>query len=75
MYKYEYVKLKCKFEGWGGFAGNIYRFKGIKTIIESKAKIGFRYVGFIPTKQRGTGHIEELVLVFEKKVENTDDKV
>lgn len=35
-------------------------------IIDEKAKQGWRYVGYIPTKQRGTGHIQELDLIFEK---------
>ena len=34
-----------------------------------KAKEGWRYVGFVPTKQRPTGHIQELDLVFEKKID------
>ena len=38
-----------------------------QTELNSKAKDNWRYVGFIPTKQRGTGHIAEIELVFEKK--------
>ena len=33
-----------------------------------KAKKGWRYVGFVPTIQRGTGHIQEMELGFEKEV-------
>lgn len=29
---------------------------------------GWRYVGYIPTKQRGTGHTQELDLIFEKVI-------
>ena len=35
-------------------------------IIDKRAKQGWRYIGYIPTKQRGTGHIQELDLIFEK---------
>ena len=36
--------------------------------IEKRAADGWRYVGCIPTKQRGTGHTEEMDLIFEKEV-------
>ncbi len=32
-----------------------------------RASDGWRYVGYIPTKQRGTGHMQELDLIFEKE--------
>lgn len=57
MYKYEYEKIKCEFSGWGGFSGNVYSIENYKKIIEKRAQNGWRYVGYIPTKQRGTGHI------------------
>lgn len=68
MYKYEYEKVSCDLNGWGMFSGNVYAIDDYKQIIEEKAKNGFRYVGFIPTKQRGTGHIQELELIFEKEI-------
>ena len=40
-----------------------------KTPDYKKAAAGWRYVGFIPKAQRGTGHIEEMDLIFEKEVE------
>jgi len=39
-----------------------------REIINSRAKHGWRYVGYIPTRQRGTGHVQELDLIFEKEV-------
>ena len=69
MYRYDYVKIKCKFSGWGGINGNIYGIEDYRSIIDEKAKEGWRYVGFVPTKQRATGHIQELDLVFEKKID------
>lgn len=68
MYKYEYERIKCNIKGFGGLNGVIYTTEDFKFIIETRAKNGWRYVGFIPTKQRGTGHIEELELVFEKLI-------
>ena len=39
-----------------------------RAIINKRASEGWRYVGYIPTKQRGTGHTQELDLIFEKEV-------
>lgn len=67
MYTYEYEKVIIEFSGIGLFSGNVYNIEEYKDIIEKRAKDGWRYVGFIPTKQRGTGHIEEIDLIFEKQ--------
>lgn len=67
MYRYEYEKVIISMNGFGLFNGNIYRIDDYKQIIEERASKGWRYVGFIPTKQRGTGHIQELDLIFEKE--------
>lgn len=66
MYTYEYEKIIIEFSGIGLFNGNIYSIEEYKDIINKRALDGWRYVGFIPTKQRGTGHIEEIDLIFEK---------
>lgn len=67
MYKYEYEKIDCSFGGWGAFNGNIYEVGDYQSVINERAKNGWRYVGYIPTKQRGaTGHIQEIELIFEK---------
>lgn len=68
MYKYEYEKVVCKLGGWKAFSGNIYNLEKHRKIIQERAKNGWKYVGFIPTKQRGAGHIQEMDLIFEKKV-------
>lgn len=68
MYKYEYETVSCSLSGYGLFNGTVYGIDEYKMIIEERASNGWRYVGFIPTKQRGTGHIEELELIFEKEV-------
>ena len=67
MYRYEYVSISCMFDGWGMFNGNVYSIEEYQSIINSRAEAGWRYVGYMPTKQRGTGHIEEIDLIFEKQ--------
>lgn len=69
MYKYEFEKINCNFGGWGLVHGNIYSTNEHQEIINKRAKEGWRYVGYIPTTQRGEGHIEEIDLIFEKKEE------
>ena len=66
---YSYETVSCSLSGWGGFGGNIYEIGNYRAVIDKKAQAGWRYVGFIPTAQRGTGHIEEMDLVFEKETE------
>ncbi len=65
MYIYEYERVSSDLTGWG-LSGNIYEMEAYKNIIDRRASEGWRYVGFIPALQRGTGHIEEMDLVFEK---------
>lgn len=64
MYIYEYERITNELTGWG-FAGNRYETEAYKTVIDKRAAEGWRYVGFIPAVQRGTGHIEEMDLIFE----------
>ena len=67
MYKYNFIKIECKLNGWGLMSGNVYNIEECQKIINDKAKDGWRYLGFIPTKQRGTGYIQELDSIFEKE--------
>ena len=68
MYKYDYETVSCEFGGWGIGSGNIYGIGDYREIINTRAAEGLRYVGFIPTKQLGTVHMQELDLIFEKQV-------
>ncbi|HIV67619.1 MAG TPA: DUF4177 domain-containing protein [Candidatus Butyricicoccus stercorigallinarum] len=68
MYRYEYETVCCELSGWGLGSGNVYGIEDYRAIISQRASEGWRYVGFIPTRQRGTGHIQELYLIFEKEV-------
>lgn len=67
MYTYEFEKVQTEMRGWGPMGGNRYRTEDYRTIIQARAKDGWRYVGFLPTVQRGAGHIEEIDLIFEKE--------
>lgn len=67
MYKYEYEKVSCDLDGWDFVSGNVYTIvEDYKAIIDKRANEGWRFVGHIPTVQRGTGFIQELELIFEK---------
>ena len=67
MYRYEYETVSCDFGGWGFVSGNVYNIENYRSVIEKRAGDGWRYVGYIPTKQRGTGHMQEMDLIFEKE--------
>ncbi|MDO4396098.1 MAG: DUF4177 domain-containing protein [Clostridia bacterium] len=67
MYRYEYETISCDVSGWGMVAGNVYTIENYRSIIDKRAADGWRYVGFFPTKQRGSGHAQEVDLIFEKE--------
>ena len=67
MYRYEYETVSCHFGGLGFVSGNVYNIENYRSVIEKRTGDGWRYVGYIPTKQRGTGHTQEMDLVFEKE--------
>ena len=69
MYQYERETVTYDLGGWGLVSGNVYSIaEDFLEIIQKRANNGWRYVGFIPTKQCGTGHTEEIALIFEKEV-------
>lgn len=68
MYTYEFVRISTDISGWGLVNGNKYGNDEYRQIILDRAKDGWRYVGYIPAVQRGTGHVEEMDLVFEKEI-------
>ena len=71
MYTYEYEKVVVEFSGFGLFNGNMYGIEEYRKKIKKRGKEGWRYVGFIPTRQRGTGHIDEIDLIFEKEIKKS----
>ena len=58
MYRYEYESVSCSLGGWGLGSGNVYSIEDYRRVIDARAKAGWRYVGYIPTTQRGTGHVQ-----------------
>lgn len=66
-YVYSYETVNCEMDGWGPLGGNVYKTMGYRKVIQQKASTGWRYVGWIPTKQRGTSQISEIDLIFEKE--------
>ena len=67
MFKYEYETVSYTLEGWGPFGGNDYQIGEYRSIIDKRARDGWRYIGCIPTTQRGTGHTQAMDLIFEKE--------
>lgn len=68
MYHYEYETVRSSMSGWGALGGNRYGTEeDWRLIIDRRAREGWRYVGFLPTVQRGTGHIQEMDLIFERE--------
>jgi len=67
MLKYEFETVEASLSGWGLGGGNAYSMEGHREIILRRAVAGWRYAGYIPTLQRGTGHVQEVDLVFEKE--------
>lgn len=53
--------------GWGLGGGVVYEIEDYRSVIDKRAANGWRYVGCIPIKQRGTGHTQEMDLIFEKE--------
>ena len=69
MYRYEFESITSGVSGWGLISGNRYGTEeDYRELIAARGRDGWRYVGFIPAVQRGTGHVEEMDLVFEKEI-------
>jgi len=66
MYIYEYERISSVFSSLGA-SGTKFGTEEYKEIIKKRASQGWRYVGFIPAIQWGSGHIGEIDLVFEKE--------
>lgn len=69
MLEYEFETVNCD-DGGGGYS--LFGGVGIETtrhqeIIRRRAADGWRYVGFIPKRQRAGGFIETIDLVFERQ--------
>ena len=67
-YEYEFEPLGLFAEDYSLFGGVGISMEGHWEIICRRGAEGWRYVGWLPVKQRATGHVEEIELVFERPV-------
>ena len=68
MYKYEYVTVSAEMEGHLAKFNNVLSISDYRRIIDEKAADGWRYVGYMPTRESMKGYLRELDLIFEKEV-------
>lgn len=61
MYEYEYTTVEA--EGLMGV-----KFLEHRELIDRRAKDGWRYVGYVPTKIVGYGALVKIDLVFEREI-------
>lgn len=67
MYTYEYERIHI-YAGRAQWANSKNETQGHREAVSRRAQAGWRYVGFIPTVQSGTGTVVEMDLIFEKEV-------
>lgn len=67
MYKYEYVTVSAEMEGYLAKFNNVLSLADYRKIIDEKAAEGWRYVGYMPTRESMKGYLRELDLIFEKE--------
>lgn len=73
MLEYEFEHVDCD-EGGGGyslFGGFGMEMVSHQEIIRRRAADGWRYAGFIPKRQRASGFMETIDLVFERECPET----
>ena len=63
-FEYEFEPLELSAGGYSLFGGVGIQMEGHQEIICRRGAEGWRYVGWLPVKQRATGHVEEVELVF-----------
>ena len=63
MKEYTFVSVACTASAGGAKVA----FDSHRDIISEYARMGMRYVGWIPTVMDGYGHIKEIDLIFEGK--------
>lgn len=69
MLEYEFEEIACN-DGGGGyslFGGIGWETQTHQAVILRRAAEGWRYVGFIPKRQRAGGYMETIDLVFERQ--------
>lgn len=67
MYTYEYERVHVQ-HGKVLWEGKLFKAGDYRTVIDERARDGWRYAGYIPAEQLGAGFIAELDLIFEKEM-------
>ena len=68
QYEYDFYPLENNLSGYSLMGGVGIVFEGHQEIIQARAKNGWEYVGFIPTKQRAEGYISKIDLIFKREL-------
>ncbi len=69
MLEYEFEEIACD-DGGGGYSllgGFGMETVAHREIIARRAAEGWRYAGYVPRRQRGSGYMETIDLVFERQ--------
>lgn len=70
MLEYDFVSLETEWgTGYNLLGGVRIDTSGHREIIAQRAADGWRYVGWLPTTQRGTGQIDRIDLIFEREAQ------
>ena len=67
MLDYEFERVHAEMGGYSIFGGIGIETEGHREVILRRAAEGWRYAGWLPAVQRGTGHVEEMDLVFVRE--------
>lgn len=68
MYTYEFEHIRASFRDWNPLDGNQRQTEEHQKIILERARNGWRYVGYIPTRQLSAGYVREMDLIFEREL-------
>lgn len=68
QYEYDFYPLEVDLSGYSLLGGVGIVFEGHQEIIRARARNGWEYVGFIPTKQRAEGYISRIELIFKREL-------
>lgn len=70
MLQYEFERIECDVpSGYSIIGGFGLEAAEHREAILRRAEAGWRYIGFVPAKQRASGFLAEIDLVFEKETD------
>lgn len=67
MLEYEFDRVAAGADGYSLFGGVGIELEICRDVILRRAAEGWRYAGWLPARQRATGHVEEIDLIFERE--------